>query len=38
MAAFVDAVLHEPTLSRVIVELTAGVTPVADAVVALTRG
>ena len=32
VAAFIDAALHEPTLSRVIVELTDGPTPVADAV------
>lgn len=31
VAAFVDAALHEPALSRVIVELTDGDTPVADA-------
>ncbi|MEU6559676.1 NAD(P)H-binding protein [Nocardia nova] len=32
VAAFIDAALHEPALSRVIVELTGGPTPVADAV------
>jgi uncharacterized protein YbjT (DUF2867 family) len=31
VAAFIDAALHEPALNRVIVELTSGVTPVADA-------
>ena len=31
VAAFIDAALHEPTLSRVIVELTDGPTPVAEA-------
>jgi nucleoside-diphosphate-sugar epimerase len=31
VAAFIDAALHEPGLSRVIVELTDGSTPVADA-------
>ncbi|ADI04942.1 NAD-dependent epimerase/dehydratase [Streptomyces bingchenggensis BCW-1] len=35
VAAFIDAALHEPALSRVIVELTAGDTPVADAVARL---
>lgn len=32
VAAFLDAALHEPRLSRVIVELTDGAVPVADAV------
>ena len=32
VAAFIEAALHEPALSRVIVELTGGRTPVADAV------
>jgi nucleoside-diphosphate-sugar epimerase len=32
VAAFIDAALHEPALNRVIVELTAGDTPVTDAV------
>lgn len=32
VAAFINAALHEPALSRVIVELTDGSTPVADAV------
>ena len=36
VAAFIDAALHEPALNRVIVELTSGETPVADAVAALT--
>ncbi|MFE2089910.1 SDR family oxidoreductase [Streptomyces sp. NPDC059460] len=35
VAVFIDAALHEPALSRVIVELTSGDTPVADAVDAL---
>jgi nucleoside-diphosphate-sugar epimerase len=35
VAAFIDAVLHEPALSRAIVELTNGATPVADAVAQL---
>ncbi|PPS70040.1 MULTISPECIES: NAD(P)H-binding protein [Streptomyces] len=35
VAAFIDAALHEPALSRVIVELTSGATPVADAVARL---
>ncbi|MFD9431978.1 NAD(P)H-binding protein [Streptomyces sp. NPDC060002] len=35
VAAFIDAALHEPRLSRVIVELTSGDTPVADAVAQL---
>ncbi|MFD9443726.1 NAD(P)H-binding protein [Streptomyces sp. NPDC060006] len=35
VAAFIDAALHEPALSRVIVELTSGDTPVADAVTRL---
>ncbi|NNH70496.1 NAD(P)H-binding protein [Nocardia uniformis] len=41
VAAFIDAALHEPRLNRVIVELTGGETPVADAVadlVAATTG
>lgn len=33
VAAFIDVALREPTLSRVIVELTDGTTPVADAAV-----
>ena len=33
VAAFIDAALHEPTLSRVIVELTDGPTPVAEAAI-----
>ncbi|MEV0646206.1 NAD(P)-binding oxidoreductase [Phytomonospora sp. NPDC050363] len=37
VAAFIDAALHEPALSRVIVEITAGETPVARAVAALAR-
>jgi nucleoside-diphosphate-sugar epimerase len=36
VAAFIDAALHEPRLSRVIVELTSGDTPVTDAVARLT--
>jgi hypothetical protein len=36
VAAFIDAALHEPALSRVIIELTSGDTPVADAVARLT--
>jgi uncharacterized protein YbjT (DUF2867 family) len=36
VAGFIDAALHEPALNRVIVELTSGDTPVADAVAALT--
>lgn len=32
VAAFIDAALHEPALSCVIVELTSGDTPVAEAV------
>ncbi|GAB2513574.1 NAD(P)H-binding protein [Nocardia heshunensis] len=32
VAAFIDVALHRPALNRVIVELTAGHTPVADAV------
>jgi uncharacterized protein YbjT (DUF2867 family) len=36
VAAFLDAALHAPALSRVIVELTSGDTPVADAVTRLT--
>ncbi|MEU8380866.1 NAD(P)H-binding protein [Streptosporangium sp. NPDC048865] len=35
VAAFIDAALHEPTLNRVIVELTTGQTPVTDAVALL---
>ncbi|MFF1719719.1 NAD(P)H-binding protein [Streptomyces sviceus] len=35
VAAFLDAALHAPALSRVIVELTSGDTPVADAVTRL---
>ncbi|MEV6158545.1 NAD(P)H-binding protein [Nonomuraea sp. NPDC052129] len=35
VAAFIDAALHQPALSRVIVELTTGETPVADAVARL---
>ena len=35
VAAFIDAALHEPALSRVIVELTSGDTPVAAAVARL---
>lgn len=35
VAAFLDAALHEPAMNRVIVELTAGETPVADAVAEL---
>ncbi|MFD9444666.1 NAD(P)H-binding protein [Streptomyces sp. NPDC060006] len=35
VAAFIDAALHEPRLSRVIVELTSGDTPVADAIARL---
>lgn len=31
VAAFIDAALHEPAMSRVIVELTDGTTPAADA-------
>ena len=37
VAAFLAAVLHEPAVSRTIVELTAGGTPVAEAVAALAR-
>ncbi|MGE0300889.1 MAG: NAD(P)H-binding protein, partial [Pseudonocardia sp.] len=37
VAAFLAAVLHEPAVSRTIVELTAGSTPVAEAVAALAR-
>ncbi|MFG2135070.1 NAD(P)H-binding protein [Streptomyces sp. NPDC048751] len=36
VAAFLNAALHAPALSRVIVELTSGDTPVADAVTRLT--
>ncbi|MDQ0582268.1 NAD(P)H-binding protein [Streptomyces rishiriensis] len=35
VAAFIDGALHEPALSRVVVELTSGDTPVADAVARL---
>ncbi|WP_227982171.1 NAD(P)-binding oxidoreductase [Nocardia spumae] len=35
VAAFIDAALHEPALNRVLVELTGGSTPVADAVAEL---
>ncbi|MFD3684787.1 SDR family oxidoreductase [Nocardiopsis sp. NPDC058631] len=35
VAAFIDAALHEPGLSRCVVELTSGPTPVAEAVAAL---
>ncbi|WP_210571326.1 SDR family oxidoreductase [Streptomyces sp. GESEQ-4] len=35
VAAFIDAVLHEPALNRTIVELTSGDTPIGDAVAAL---
>jgi nucleoside-diphosphate-sugar epimerase len=35
VAAFLDAALHAPALSRVIVELTSGDTPVADAITRL---
>lgn len=35
VAAFIDAALHEPALSRIIVELTSGETPVAEAVARL---
>lgn len=35
VAAFLDAALHAPALSRVIVELTSGETPIADAVTRL---
>ncbi|RZS44744.1 putative NAD(P)-binding protein [Herbihabitans rhizosphaerae] len=37
VAAFIEVALHEPALSRTIVELTAGSTPVAEAVAALAR-
>lgn len=37
VAAFIDAALHEPGLSRVIVELTSGETPVTQAAAALAR-
>ncbi|MFF2513721.1 NAD(P)H-binding protein [Streptomyces sp. NPDC058086] len=37
VAAFIDAALHEPALSRVIVELTGGETPVTEAVARLAR-
>lgn len=37
VAAFIDAVLHEPTLNRVIVELTDGSTPVSSAAATLVR-
>lgn len=36
VAAFIDVALHEPALRRVIVELTTGDTPIADAVDRLT--
>ncbi|MDX3660031.1 NAD(P)H-binding protein [Streptomyces sp. ID05-26A] len=36
VAAFIDVALHEPALGRVIVELTTGDTPIADAVDRLT--
>ncbi|MFI6956607.1 NAD(P)-binding oxidoreductase [Nocardia sp. NPDC050408] len=36
VAAFIDAALHEPRLNRVIVELTSGDTPIAEAVARLT--
>ncbi|MFC8131615.1 NAD(P)H-binding protein [Streptomyces sp. NPDC057302] len=36
VAAFLDAALHEPALSRVIVELTSGDTPIADSIARLT--
>ncbi|MDI9900490.1 NAD(P)H-binding protein [Rhodococcus sp. IEGM 1409] len=36
VAAFIDAALHEPTLNRVILELTSGDTPVGDAAATLT--
>ncbi|MET9503848.1 NAD(P)H-binding protein [Streptomyces sp. NPDC006622] len=35
VAAFIDAALHEPALRRVVVELTSGDTPVAEAVARL---
>jgi uncharacterized protein YbjT (DUF2867 family) len=35
VAAFIDAALHEPALSRLIVELTGGETPVTEAVARL---
>jgi len=35
VAAFIAGALHEPALSRVIVELTSGDVPVADAIAAL---
>lgn len=35
VAAFIDAALHEPALSRVIVELTGGETSVTEAVARL---
>jgi len=38
VAAFIHAVLHTPALSRVIVELTDGPTPVAEAAAALVPG
>jgi len=37
VAAFIDAALHGPALTRTIVELTDGPTPVAEAVARLTR-
>ncbi|WP_410608309.1 NAD(P)-binding oxidoreductase [Amycolatopsis sp. lyj-109] len=36
VAAFIDAALHEPALGRVIVEVTAGDTPIAEAIDRLT--
>ncbi|MFH8573001.1 NAD(P)H-binding protein [Streptomyces sp. NPDC017993] len=38
VAAFIDAALHEPALTRVIVELTSGDAPVADAAAQLASG
>ncbi|MBO0854525.1 MAG: NAD(P)H-binding protein [Nocardia sp.] len=38
VAAFLATALHEPGLSRIIIELTGGSTPVADAVAALASG
>ena len=35
VAAFIDAVLHQPALKRVIIELTAGDTPIVEAVAQL---
>ena len=37
VAAFIEAALHESALRRVIVELTSGETPIADAVAQLAR-